>query len=64
MYLIRMFNIVGQLVWEENLKIEMGLNKRVRIPAETINRMSSGVYFIHVSSPLSKIITQKILYLK
>lgn len=64
MYLIRMFNIVGQLVWEENLKIEMGLNKRVRIPAETINRMASGVYFIHVSSPLSKIITQKILYLK
>ncbi|MFQ6678682.1 MAG: T9SS type A sorting domain-containing protein [Fidelibacterota bacterium] len=63
-YLIRMFNIVGQLVWEENLKIDISLNTRYRIPTGMINHMASGVYFIHVSSPVGKIVTKKILYLK
>ncbi len=63
-YSFRMFNILGQLKWHENLFLETGTNKQIRIPTESLNRMSSGVYFIHVSSTNGKTATQKILYLK
>ncbi len=63
-YSLYIYNILGQFIWHENMFFEKNVNKRYKIPAKTINRMSSGVYFIQVSSPQGKMATRKILYLK
>lgn len=63
-YSLRLYNIVGQLIWEYSNFIKNKMNYQFQIPAIIVNSMSSGVYFIHVTSPNKNMLSQKVLYLK
>lgn len=63
-YSLRLYTILGQLIWQEKILFEKNMRKQFEIPADKINLMSSGVYFIHVASTAGKTATQKLLYLK
>ena len=63
-YSIRLYNIMGQLIWGYSNFIKNEMNYQLQIPANIMNNISSGVYFIHVISPNNKMVSQKVLYLK
>ncbi len=55
---------MGQLIWGYSNFIKNEMNYQLQIPANIMNNISSGVYFIHVISPNNKMVSQKVLYLK
>ncbi len=61
---VRMFNILGQLIWVERIELSGVKSRTIRIPVPITQSMNSGTYFIQLQNELGQSTTQKIVLLK
>lgn len=64
LYQIKLFNILGQLVWGKNLSFTRSEEMTFTLPNNIRNRLTSGPYFIQFEKNGQRIASNKILLLK
>ncbi|MBT4827133.1 MAG: T9SS type A sorting domain-containing protein, partial [Candidatus Marinimicrobia bacterium] len=64
LYQIKLFNILGQLVWQKNLSFTQSGNITFSLPKNIQHVLTSGPYFIQFDKNGKRIASNKILFLK
>jgi hypothetical protein len=64
LYQIKLFNILGQLVWQKNLSFTQSGNITFSLPKNIQDVLTSGPYFIQFDKNGKRIASNKILFLK
>ncbi|MDC1037928.1 T9SS type A sorting domain-containing protein [Candidatus Marinimicrobia bacterium] len=64
LYKIKLFNILGQLIWERNLSFTQSGDMAFSLPKNIQDVLTSGPYFIQIEKNGKRIASNKILFLK
>lgn len=63
-YHLKLFNILGQVVWNQNVVINHLNNFNIQLPESITDPLTSGQYFLMLSDEQNQSFTQKIMLIK